>query len=269
MLKDDLSLLIHSCGAYSDLWDGQIKMLNRHWSDCDIPKYIVTDNNPNGYSYEGINILCAGQGTEITERISAFLDECPTDYILVTLDDYYLINEVSTERMEYLVDYMKENELDYIRIFRLPSDGKPIEGADRLCKLMLNEDKSKYYINLYPGIWSKDFMRKTIREKLNAWQYEVSLTKIARELNVKCAVDREDDYVLLDVVRKGKLLHKSYKYFKKHPGIYTGDRGVISYAFEFKLFVFKWGNKLLPKKLASKVKRALSKRGVVFYSDAD
>lgn len=269
MLKNKISLLIHSCGAYSDLWDGQIKMLNKYWTDRDIKCYIVTDTNPYGYDYDGVNILCAGDGTEITERISAFLDECPTDYVFVTLDDYYLIDYVSNERIEYLVDYMKENELDYIRIFKLSSDGEYIEGADKLCKILLNEDKSKYYVNLYPGIWSKEFMRKTIRERLNAWQYEVSLTKIAKELNAKCAVDRENDYILLDVVRKGKILHKANRYFKKHPGIYTGNRKVISYWTELKLYIFTKGRKMLPKKLARKVKTILSKKGVKFYSGLD
>ncbi|MBQ6825227.1 MAG: hypothetical protein IJP34_01025 [Clostridia bacterium] len=266
MLKEDLSLLISSCGAFSDLWEGQITMLDRHWKEKNIDTYIVTDTNPENKSFQNVKILTAGEGTEITERFSFFLKECKTEYVFITLDDYYLIKDVSNKRIKYLIDVMKEKNLDYLRIFRLPSDGKLLSDTDEIYDIPFREDKSKYYVNLYPGIWKKDFLAKTLKEKLNAWQYEVSLTPLAIELNAKCAVDRADDYVLLDVVRKGKILHKANKYFKENPGIYTGNRPLISYFFELKLFIYALCQKILPRKLIRGIKPFLRKLGFKFYS---
>ena len=266
-MKNRLTLLIHSCGAYSDLWDGQVKQLNEHWKDRNIDTYILTDNNPEKKSYDGVTIIETGAGTEITERVHSFLKICKTEYIFVTLDDYYLIQDVSSDRIKYLIEIMDERDVDYIRIFRLPSDGAPVDGTDHLNYINLFEDKSKYYVNLYPGVWRTSFMEKTIREKLNAWQYEVSLTPIARECGAVCLVDRQDDYVLLDVVRKGKLLHKAVKYFKNHPGIYNGDRKVISLFLEGKLFIIQVIQRLLHKKTQYRIKRILKKMGMHFFSE--
>ncbi len=266
-MKEKLSLLIHSCGAYSDLWDGQIRLLNTHWGDRHVDTYILTDTNPRGLSYEGVTILEAGAGSEITERIQCFLKVCRTRYVFVTLDDYYLIRSVSIERIRYLIHAMEDGGLSYLRIFKLGSDGEPMPGTDRLHRIRLDQDKSRYYINLYPGIWDVNFMERTIRKPLNAWQYEVSLTPIARELGVTCAVDRQDDYVILDVVRKGKLLHKAARYFKKHPGLYTGDRAVNTYRYEWKLKLIAVFQKVTPKSLQHKVKAYLKKKGRTFFSN--
>ncbi len=266
MLNQDLSLLIHSCGAYSDLWDGQMTMLTQNWKNRDLDTYILTDTAPAEKVYPGVTILQAGAGTEITQRLQAFLQVCRTDYVLVTLDDYYLIREVSPKRISYLVETMKEQDLDYIRLFRLRSDGAPVPGLDRLWEMPIHEGKSKYYVNLYPGIWKRDFLEKTIGQPMNAWQYEVSLTPLAVALDARCLVDREPDYEILDVVRKGKLLHKANRYFQKNPGIYTGNRPVIPYRHEFKLAVYGLGKRLLPRNLQGKVKAGLKKLGVTFYS---
>lgn len=49
---------------------------------------------------------------------------------------------------------------------------------------------------------SKDFMDKTLTKKLNAWQYEVALTNMARQLNARCADSRRGEFPILDVIRK-------------------------------------------------------------------
>ena len=213
MLTDRLTLLIHSCGAYSDLWDGQMTMLRRNWSDREISTLILTDTNPQAYRYEDAEILCAGEKKEITERIAFALPHIQTEYVFVTLDDYYLLKSVDNGRIAYLLEQMDQQGLDYIRLFPDPPSKDRI--GDGLYRIHQEEKKSSYYVNLYAGIWRRSFMEKTIGESMNAWQYEVSLTPLIRKWNTPCAMTNGEEYVILDVVRKGKLLHKAAKYFKK------------------------------------------------------
>ena len=266
MLTNRMTLLIHSCNAYSDLWDGQVTLLERNWKDRNIPTVILTDENKNNYRYDNVEILCAGEGKEITERLAAALPHIKTEYVFVTLDDYYLLQPVNNDRIAYLLDQMDAQSLDYIRLFPVPPSKDSI--GDGLYKIHYEEKKSSYYVNLYAGIWRKSFIEKTLGDKRNAWQYEVSLTPLVRELKTPCAMTYGNEYVFLDVVRKGKLLHKAYRYFKKDP-VYKGTRPVIARREEYKLAFRTFLNRVLPRKVTQKLKNFMIKRGKTFYSTLD
>ena len=262
---ENLTVLIHSCGAYSDLWSGQIEMLNRHWRDR--PRTIIlTDTNPNDYSFDGVEIFCAGDKKEITDRIEAILPEIKTEYVFVTLDDYYLLKDVDNSRMESLVNFMSENNYDYIRLFNVPRYCTCIENG--IYSIDVKNKKSSYYVNLYQGIWRKTFIEKTLKPGLNAWQYEVSLTPAAIKENAKCAMTKGKEYKILDVIRKGKLLHKAHRYFKKDP-VYTGDRPLLPMKEELRIKFRSFMKRILPRKLMQKIKKQMIKRGATFYSPLD
>lgn len=250
MLKDRLTLMIHSCEKFSDLWDVHFKLLQDNWGDRDIHTLLVTDA-PTTKAYENVEIVSAGEGKEITERITAALPRVDTEYVLVTLDDYLDIYPISSEKIERLVELMDSEGLDYICIFDRPKTNVKYKDIPDIYEVDLTQN---YRVNLYPGIWRKDFMKKTIRQPLSAWEYEVSLTPIAHELGAKCVQSKGGEFPIMDTVRKGKLLRKAYKYLKKHD-LYHGDRPVRTRFEEFKLFIITWARRLLPKKFTNFLKK--------------
>ncbi|MEH7159007.1 hypothetical protein [Neobacillus drentensis] len=264
MIKDKLSLLIHTCDKFSDLWDTHIMLLNKNWANRNIDTFLVSDNKPSK-SFEGIKLLSAGEGKEFSERVAFSLPHIKTEYVLVTLDDYFLTKQIHTEKIASLIDVMEKEEIDYISLFNDPNSFDRMNGYKNIYNVNLI---GNYKVNLYPGIWRKSFIEKTLNAPLNAWQYEVSLTKIARETGAKCVLSKGKEFPILDVVRKGKLLHKANRYLKKHH-LYEGPRGVISYKDEFKIFVFSTGKKILPQGLANFIKRRLINKGFKFYSEID
>lgn len=108
-------------------------------------------------------------------------------------------------------------------------------------------------------------MKSVIREPRNAWKFEVSLTRVATELGAKCAMTNNGEYKILDVVRKGKLLHKAVRYFKKNP-VYHGDRSVISIWYEIKLGIRTWGIRLMPKFITKAARSFMIKSGHHYFS---
>ena len=76
------------------------------------------------------------------------------------------------------------------------------------------------------------------------------------------------EYVILDVVRKGKLLHKAYNYFKKDP-VYKGTRSVIARKEEIKISFRTFLNQHLPRKVTQTLKKIMMKCGKTFYSPLD
>ena len=260
-MKDRLTLMIHTCDKFSDLWDAHMFLLNRNWADRGIDTFLITDEETIK-TYDGVRVISTGSGKELSERTAAALPEIKTEYVLITLDDYFPIHPILSDRIERLVNIMDNEGLDYIRLFCDPNSHKKLCSYPGLYHIPLD---CNYAVNLYQGIWRSSFLEKTVREPLNAWQYEVSLTKIAREIGAKCALSKGKEFEILDVVRKGKLLHKANRYLKKHD-LYHGPRVVIARKEEIRICIFNNAKKLLPKWVAQVVKRVMIKCGYHFYS---
>jgi hypothetical protein len=262
--NDKLTLTIHTCDKFSDLWDTNIQLLNQNWADRNIRTLLVTDKQTER-CFDNVEIFAAGEGAEMSERLAAILPHINTKYVLVTLDDYFLTKKILTESILKLVSVMDKENIDYIRLFKIPNSKERLENYKTLYKIDLS---GNYKVNLYPGIWRKSFLEKTVAIPLNAWQYEVSLTKTARECNAKCVMSKGKEFEILDVIRKGKILHKANRYLRKN-NIYLDSREVIDYKTELRIFIFSMGKKILPNSLARRVKLFLIKKGYKFYSDVE
>lgn len=263
MLKDKMTMLIMSCDKFSDLWDGHVKLLNENWSDRGMDTYIVTDKE-NQRNYNDVSVFAAGTDMEWSERLDMALKNVKTEFVFLTLDDYFLIEKVSNDKINDLIEIMQKDKYDYIRLFLRPKCPRRARVKE-YGKFYDINTKDRYSVNLYAGIWRKSFLEQTIRDKRNAWQFEVSLTRIATELGAKCAMSNNREFVILDVVRKGKLLHKAVRYLKKHD-VYHGDRQVISYWYEIKLGIRTWGIRLMPKAITKAARTFMIKHGHHYYS---
>lgn len=269
MLKDKLTLVIHTCDKFSDLWDGHICLLRKNWKDCPIRILMVTDKSTEK-SYDGVEIFAAGEGKQLSERLAAVLPEVTTEYLLQTLDDYYPIYRIDTEKINSLICAMDNESLDYIRLFKRPDSKDRIEGYDSLYRIHFDGKKDIHYqVNMYPGIWRKSFVEMTVNETKNAWEYELSLTRIARENDLYCAMSKGKEYELLDVVRKGKLLHRAKRYLDKHPGLYSGSREVVPYRTEFKIWFRTKIKDLTPQAFVDFLKSVTRRFGAEYYSDIE
>ena len=242
---DNITLLVLSCDNFSDLWEGHLKMYNTNWPERNFETYLVTDKQTDK-RFPEIGIIAIDDKPEWTDRLKAALAFVKTDYVFITLDDYFLIEKINKERVSQVINYAVQNQYDYIRFFKrpVPATSNPIGDLTGL----FNIDKSiEYSVNLYPGLWKKEFLNYTLESSSNAWKYEISLTDYAINYNARCLVNTEDDFVILDVVRKGKLLRSANRYFQKHPHIYSGSRPLQSFSDATKLWVKTMGIRYMPR----------------------
>lgn len=266
MLKDKLVCFILSCDKFSDLWAGNVKLFNEHWPDRDFDTYLVTDK-PAAAELPRVQIMAAGDA-EWSERLSAALKNTDSEFVFITLDDYFLISPVASSRMAEMIALMDAQGFDYLRFYPRPK--RALAGRLDGCPGMYHVDTScDYSVNLYPSLWRRSFLESCIKEPQNAWSFEVSLSKAARAYGAKCICSCNDDYRILDVVRKGKILHKAMRYFKAHPGIYSGNRPVQSRAYELSL----WFKTMLGRHTSGPVhvflKKVYKRFGGVSYIDSN
>lgn len=268
MERIHFELIISTCDKFSDLWDAHVLLMNQNWKDRNAIAHLVTDKAIDR-KLEGVQLVCAGEGTEITQRLSCALQNVKEKYILFTLDDYFLTTPIDSAAIQRSLHVMEEEKLDYMRLYsatktELKKDGA-VEFVNHKGYYLRDLTSGNYKVSLYPGLWRTEFMRQTLDEVLNAWQYEVALTTMARKLNARCAISNYDEFPFLDVIRKGKLLRKANRYFKKNP-IYKSERPVMSRQAEFKLFLMRLTQQYLPKPIFKTLKKILIKCGMNFYS---
>ncbi len=260
---NNLSLLISSCDKFSDLWQWHIKLLNQNWQGEKIKTYLVTDK-PTEAKFEGVEIIVAPSEYDFPKRIKFALDYINTDYVLLTLDDYFNIFPINADSISFLLDIAEQEKIDYLKLYDRKKDKpKKFTSIDAIDNIDLS---NKYAVTLYPAIWSKSFLSATAREDLSPWLYEVSLTKTANEQKANCKFSGAGAFRILDVVRKGKVLRKANKYFKKN-GIDIGDRPLISRWQEFKLKVMDYVDWHFPKWLKRFFKKIAKLFGKKFYSE--
>lgn len=258
---DRLTLMIQSCEAFSDLWEPHLRLLEESWPNRPVRTVLVTDT-PTDRTFPGVEVISTGAGKHLPARLAAVLPQLNTDYILLTLDDYFPIYPISTQKLSRLVEIMDAERLDYIRLFSDPNSFQKTRYKG-LYAIDLTEN---YALNLYPGLWRRDFLLKTLDKDRDIWTYEVSLTHTARRINARCLMSKGREFPILDVVRKGKLLHRANGYLKRRK-LYHGSRQVISWREELRIFVFTTGKQILPRPVQAWVKAQLRRQGFRFYSD--
>ena len=261
-MASDLTILIQTCQGYSDLWQPHLDFLSRNWPDCPFRRLLVTDA-PTQRRFPGIEVVSAGAGLHMPRRLAAVLPEIRTEFVLLTLDDYFPVSPISTEAITRLTEVMEREELDYIRLFPDPPPRGRYPGIPGLHRVDLG---IPYAVNLYPGIWRTSFLEATLPGPEDIWAYEVSLTHTARRLGAGCAMTRGREFPILDVIRKGKILHRAKQSLFRR-GIVLAGRDTVPRLEELRIYLFNHGKRYLPQPLARWVKKGLNRLGYTFFTD--
>lgn len=260
---EKLAILISSCEKFSDLWDTHIELYRKNWPDNIYQTYLVTDK-PTTRNYDGVQIIVAEEGLDFPMRIRYALEQIEARYVLLTLDDYFLIKPVDKNNISWFISHMQQENIDYLRLYsRRWTKKRYIRPLDEVIPIDLNK---KYWINLYPAIWSANFLKKTVHENVSPWLYEASLTDTAIQENAKCGYSLAQTFEILDVVRKGKLLHKAERFLIQNK-IEVPQRTRISYLTETKLWVMDRIRWHAPKPIFRYLKSIAKKCGMTFYSE--
>lgn len=268
MEQQNYEIIISTCEKFSDLWDANVLLLNQNWPTRNAQTYLVTDAETHR-EFPGIQVISAGEGKEITDRLAVALEYVHTKYVIFTLDDYFFTQPINQEKIDDAICFMEENSVDYLQLYPQPRGFLKRDGARESKKnpgiFFVDLSEGNYKVVLTPGIWRADFMGKTLNGSMNAWQYEVSLTGTARGLNAVCATSNCGELPYLDVIRKGKLLRKASRYFRKNP-IYQSKRNVVKWKDELMLNVQTILKFWASKRVLRALKKLMIRCGYTFYS---
>lgn len=236
-------------------------LLDKHWPSHP-SAYLVSE----GYGIYNLTrpkelVVINGNATD---RIINALKKINTEYILFSLDDYYLSKNVNDNKLKKILEFMVDNNFEYCG-FNRNKHGKVLKTSlGYLSKLRLEHT---YDINLFLCIWKKESFLQCLKSGEDIWKAEVRLTKRFKDNNFNgCFVKKNDVIPFVDVVQKGSYIRRNFKFFKKN-NLYISDRKVQTIFEVLKLQSKYYLSKLTPSFLRDKFKSIYRKKGGIVYSD--
>ncbi len=218
---NDLSVLVVSFDAYSDLWDTFFKLFKRYWGDCPYKLYLGANNK----KYEGVDTIDIGDDVSWCDNLRKYLEAIESPYVLTMLEDYFLDKKVDNESVKALFDYVRSEDLDCLRL-------RPAPIADHTVNKKLNVGVAlpgaPYYINAQPAIWKKESLLKLLKPGYNAWQFEIENSRASAGLDYKVYTSNVQVLSFHNGVERGKYYASTVEFLNRE-GL-TADfetRGII------------------------------------------
>jgi hypothetical protein len=207
---EDLAVVVQTCDQYNDLWEPFYTLYDRYWPDCPFGIYHVTESRP--FRRGKVNTILTGQDKEWSERLLFALDRIETRYILLLLDDYFLLKKVSNKKMTECVAILNKNPKSaYLRIFPVPG---PDEDHLSDSKIGIVRKDSPYSISTQATIWRKEILRSLLLPGESVWDFELKGSK--RGIHV------DSDFLSLKIAHRNKAETGDYPFTYLCTAVYKG-----------------------------------------------
>ena len=122
-INDAVTILVSTCDSFNDMWINNEILFERFWPNH---PYIIYFSDQNS-AMPNFNV-CTFNDKEFSFRLQIVLSMVKTKYVLLTLDDYLLDEDVDQKSFIYCLNYLEKNKGDYFRFFkRTKVNGKFID----------------------------------------------------------------------------------------------------------------------------------------------
>jgi len=150
-LKNRLAVLVVSCDNYSDLWKPFFSLFWLFWSDCPFDVYLLSNNtNP---AIPQVKSLLVGDDISWSNSLQKGLSLLKEDYVLLFLDDLFLLEPVKTKEVLEVFSWAVESDINYVRMN--PMRNKPDESLDESIGIL--SKGAIYRTSTVVSVWKKTY----------------------------------------------------------------------------------------------------------------
>ena len=130
-MNEDLTIIVNSCDKYEDLWYPFFELFRIQWPDC--PYKIILNTESKSYTHPnqvGGGITCLqlykeNEQVDWSTRLIETLKYVDTEYVLMFLDDEFIVDKVNEERFNKSYNILKsDNKIVYIIYLNMYSSGE-------------------------------------------------------------------------------------------------------------------------------------------------
>ena len=178
-----VSIVISSCDKYSYLWDIQMQFFEKYWNDCPYEIHLISDTIKYPYSDFGklkVNSFVANKtpiGPEDwSNNLLSFLQICDSEYILYFQEDYVPYKKVDQCRLEKLIQYAQNNQINYIRFYTSPPGNGESLYVDNNISIKEIYKNSQWRNSLMLSLWNKNTLMEILHRvnPITPWNFEKS-----------------------------------------------------------------------------------------------
>jgi hypothetical protein len=171
----DTAVLVLSCDKYADAWKPFFSLFRKFWPQCPYPVYLGT--NKKKEEFPGVTVVLSGEAKDWSTDTKKILEQIPENYVIVLLEDYFLLGQVDQPWLSECLDYMQKNNAAFMRIASFRKDHEPMyafEGATCQERFGITRADAPFRLNLQAGIWNKNELISLLKEGESPWEFEVN-----------------------------------------------------------------------------------------------
>lgn len=180
--NNDLTIIVCSCDKYDDLWFPYFEIFKNQWPDCKYP--IVLNTESKTYTHEGLDIKCLNlytpeEAADIpwSDRMIETLKHIDSEYVLITLDDHFLLSPVNSKKFEEAFNIIKTHKrISALSFLAFVPKDKKTKWIGNFGRWSMND---YFRVNLDTAIWRKKALLRNLKKGENAWEFEINATERA------------------------------------------------------------------------------------------
>lgn len=208
------SVLVSSCDSYADLWRPFFTLFFRHWSDC--PYKIFLGSETKVMAHERVTTLLSGDEHSWSNCMLKYLEQIETTYVLIFLEDFFLREDVATEKVTRVFSSFMNLKGKLMRIGRnKPWPSRGIDGVfQHKPDIAVIKPGFPCRITLQVSFWEKQTLLELCSPNESIWQFEKngSIRSWKWEDGFYCTMEPIMPY-RHHVVEKGRWFRHEAKHF--------------------------------------------------------
>jgi hypothetical protein len=165
-------MLIASCDRYSDVWRPFFRLKSLHWKQCPYPTYLGSESKEIPDLNYNFQYLHVGKQTSWTAQMRAYLNLLPYEYILLSLEDFFLRKKVDQNIIDLALMWLHQNT--YASSFRLNPLPRPTicNSSDPLGVGEYSKAE-RYRVSTQAGFWRKKDLIQLLGGDRSPWEFEL------------------------------------------------------------------------------------------------
>lgn len=175
----NVSLLVMSCDKYSSAWYPYFELIKKYWPEH--PKKVYLSAETRSYVTDGIDIITINSGKvePWSQRLIDVLNQIDTEYVIFSLEDFFLLGPVKQDRINECLEWMKKDST--IAECRLSTFETIKNGEYYLEKdFAICPSSHTFRIDTQFAIWRKSYLIKILNHKETPWQFEARASERSR-----------------------------------------------------------------------------------------
>lgn len=195
---EQITILLYTNQKYLPIAKLCAKQMDKFVRNEEIKKYLVSNIIDNSISFDDCNISLIEGNIPFYENSRHFaktlihgLKHINSDYVVLWLDDYILINELKVDVINNLISIMKDKEIDYLSFMSYDyNDWESIEiDYDKYGlpeNIIKKFDNSFFYMfSVQPSIWKVNSLITILENNLDITVHEFDTTDIKNKKGEK------------------------------------------------------------------------------------